>query len=85
MERKTGLLQRIPAILSSKISIYIYLFLFFYLVLYALVCLVVPALNIYAPSDDVQLVMGNYTNVLSALRDPAGQDAPDEQHDQEKA
>ena len=60
-------LENIPAILSSPISIFLYLFLFFYLVLYALLCFVIPALQPFAPSNDVQLIMGNYTNVLSAL------------------
>lgn len=60
-------LGKIPDILSSKVSIVIYLFLFVYLVVYALICLVVPALAGYAPSSTMQLVMGNYTNVLSAL------------------
>jgi len=60
-------LQRIPSILSSTASIAIYLFLFVYLVVYALISAVVPALYAYQPSTSVQLVMGNYTNVLSAL------------------
>ena len=60
-------LASIPDILSCKISIFIYLFLFFYLVIFAFICMFVPQLNPFAPSSDVQLVMGNYTNVLSAL------------------
>ena len=60
-------LQKIPVILSSTASIAIYLFLFFYLVIYALACAVVPALHDYQPSSSMQLIMGNYTNVLSAL------------------
>ena len=60
-------LQKIPAILSSTASIAIYLFLFVYLVLYALISAVVPALQDYQPSSTMQLIMGNYTNVLSAL------------------
>ena len=61
------ILDRLPAILSSRASIFIYLFLFFYLVVYALICAMIPPLSNYAPSSNVQLVMGNYTNVLSAL------------------
>ena len=61
------LLDRLPGILASRASIVLYLFLFFYLVVYALLCLVIAPLRPYAPSNDVQLVMGNYTNVLSAL------------------
>ncbi len=64
---KKGILEKIPVILSSKLSIFIYLFLFFYLVIFALACLLIPAFNGSAPSNDMQLVMGNYTNVLSAL------------------
>ena len=60
-------LQRIPALLASTASIAIYLFLFVYLVIYALLSAVVPALQPYQPSSSMQLVMGNYTNVLSAL------------------
>ena len=60
-------LTSIPNILSSKISIFIYLFLFFYLVIFAFICMFIPQLSPFAPSSDVQLVMGNYTNVLSAL------------------
>ena len=61
------ILAKIPAILSSGPSIFIFLFLFFYLVLYALICLLIPSLSHFAPSSDVQLIMGNYTNVVSAL------------------
>ena len=61
------ILDRLPGILSSQVSIFIYLFLFFYLVVYAMLCAAIPPLNSYAPSSNVQLVMGNYTNVLSAL------------------
>lgn len=67
MKKLSSLFDRLPAILSSRVSIFIYLFLFFYLVVYALVCTLVPALNGYAPPDSTQLIMGNYTNVLSAL------------------
>lgn len=61
------ILGKIPAILSSRGSIFIYLFLFFYLVIFAILCLVVPLLNPLAPTSDAQLILGNYTNVLSAL------------------
>ncbi len=60
-------LLAIPRVMASKVSIFIYLFLFFYLVIFALVCLLVPALKELAPSADTQLILGNYTNVLSAL------------------
>ena len=66
-EKLSDFLAKIPAILSSGPSIFIYLFLFFYLVIYALLCLLIPQLSPFAPSNDVQLIMGNYTNVLSAL------------------
>ena len=60
-------LTKIPSILASTASIAIYLFLFVYLVIYALISAVLPALQPYQPSSNVQLIMGNYTNVLSAL------------------
>lgn len=56
--------QAIPGILSSKPSIFIFLFLFFYLVILGMIGIVIPALE---PSTDMQLVLGNYTNVTSAL------------------
>lgn len=67
MKKPLGFLQAIPRLLSSNISIFIYLFLFCYLVLWALAAKVVPALTSLAPSSDAQLILGNYTNVLSAL------------------
>ncbi|MDR0798632.1 MAG: hypothetical protein LBN18_02595, partial [Dysgonamonadaceae bacterium] len=42
-------------------------FLFFYLVIFALFCGFIPFLGHFIPSDNVQLILGNYTNVLSAL------------------
>ena len=69
-QKQSGLdrfLLAIPKVMASKVSIFIYLFLFFYLVIFALVCFMVPALKNFAPTADVQLVLGNYTNVLSAL------------------
>lgn len=62
-----ALMQRLAKMLSSKVSIIIYLFLFVYLVVFALLAALVPALSGIAPSADTQLIMGNYTNVLSAL------------------
>lgn len=59
--------NRIPGWLSSQVSIFIYLFLFFYLVIFALVCLVFPVLHALEPTRDAQLILGNYTNVISAL------------------
>lgn len=67
MKSTNEFLKKIPVWMSSKVSIFIYLFLFLYLVLFALICYVIPALNVYAPSQDTQLILGNYTNVLSAL------------------
>lgn len=61
------LLKKIPDILSSKVSIYIYLFLFFYLVVFPGVGVIIPTLNAFLPTGMVQLILGNYTNVLSAL------------------
>ena len=61
------MLAYIPQLLSSNASIFIYLFLFCYLVLWALLTQLVPALQAAAPSSDSQLILGNYTNVLSAL------------------
>jgi len=57
-------LQAIPGILASNISIFIFIFLFIYLVIFGLVGLFVDWL---APSAAAQLVLGNYTNVTSAL------------------
>ncbi len=57
----------IPRVMASKTSIFIYLFLFFYLVIFALAALLIPALKGLAPTADTQLILGNYTNVLSAL------------------
>ncbi len=57
-------LAKIPALLSSMPSIFIFIFLFVYLVIFGLLGLALPRL---APSNDLQLIFGNYTNVLSAL------------------
>jgi len=59
MENKTNFLSKIPLLLSSKVSIFIYLFLFFYLVVFAIICLILPSLNEFAPSNNVQLILGN--------------------------
>jgi len=59
--------KKIPNMLSSKISLYIFLFLFFYLVLFPIIGMLIPAVNDFFPSTDVQLIFGNYTNVVSAL------------------
>lgn len=66
-ENKPGLLNKIPTLISSKVSIFIYLFLFFYLIVFAIICLMIPVLNDWAPSGDAQMILGNYTNILSAL------------------
>lgn len=60
-------LGKIPQILASPVSIFIYLFLFFYLVIFAVLGLIIPELSTLTPSDNIQLILGNYTNVLSAL------------------
>lgn len=60
-------ISKLPLILSSRVSIYIYIFLFFYLVIIGMACIFIPGLEALAPSDQIQLVLGNYTNVLSAL------------------
>jgi hypothetical protein len=57
-------LSKIPALLSSQISVFIFLFLFIYLFILGFIGLFWPAVE---PSSDAQLVFGNYTNVLSAL------------------
>lgn len=67
MNKINAALSKIPKLLASKTSIFIFLFLFAYLVVYALLCAIIPALSPYSPSSDVQLILGNYTNVLSAL------------------
>lgn len=67
MKGVDNFLKKIPVWLSSKVSIFIYLFLFFYLVIFAIAALLLPSLQDLAPSQNVQLILGNYTNVLSAL------------------
>lgn len=64
MKRLHFLLSKIPAALSSPPSIFVFIFLFVYLFIFGVIGLVIPALE---PSSSVQLVFGNYTNVLSAL------------------
>lgn len=54
----------IPRVLSSTPAIFIFLFLFVYLVIFGLIGIFAKNL---APSADMQLVLGNYTNVTSAL------------------
>jgi len=66
-EKKSTFLEKIPIWLSSKTSIMIYMFLFFYLVVFALLSIVIPDINHLQPTATVQLILGNYTNVLSAL------------------
>jgi len=64
MKHVNDLLQKIPAALSSPVSVFIFIFLFVYLFIFGLIGLAIKGL---APSSDTQLVFGNYTNVLSAL------------------
>ncbi len=70
-EKKRGWLDRalevIPRAMASRLSVFIFLFLFAYLVIYTLLCIIVPGLDAYTPGDDIQVVLGNYTNILSAL------------------
>jgi len=65
-EQPKGLkfLQGIPGVLASNVSIFIFIFLFVYLVIFGVLGLFVDWL---APSEGAQLVLGNYTNVTSAL------------------
>ncbi|OJG19718.1 hypothetical protein RU97_GL001289 [Enterococcus canis] len=35
--------------------------------MFAVLTMVIPALSAWKPSADIQLILGNYTNVLSAL------------------
>lgn len=58
------LLAKIPAALSSMPSIFIFIFLFVYLFILGAIGLFYKSIE---PSSNVQLVFGNYTNVLSAL------------------
>ncbi|GFH40628.1 hypothetical protein [Pseudolactococcus insecticola] len=60
------ILSFIPTALSSTVSLYIYLFLFIYLVIFGGLGLL-SQLKFLAPSANAQLILGNYTNVLSAL------------------
>lgn len=64
MDGTRKLLAKIPGALSSTPSIFIFIFLFVYLFGLGLVGLFAKSLE---PSSNVQLVFGNYTNVLSAL------------------
>jgi hypothetical protein len=64
MNRIHTLFGKIPSALSSTPSIFIFIFLFIYLFIFGLAGLVFSAIK---PSSDVQLIFGNYTNVLSAL------------------
>jgi len=62
--RQPRFLQAIPRILASTVSIFIFIFLFVYLVLFGFVGLFIDWL---APTEGMQLILGNYTNVTSAL------------------
>ncbi len=64
MDALHRLLGKIPAALSSTPSVFIFIFLFVYLFIFGVMGLIWPPLE---PSSSVQLVFGNYTNVLSAL------------------
>lgn len=64
MKQLNFALTKIPALLSSKPSIFIFIFLFVYLFLFGILGLFVKS---FEPSANTQLVFGNYTNVLSAL------------------
>jgi hypothetical protein len=60
-------LGKIPVWLSSKTSIFIYIFLFFYLVIFGIIAVIIPDISHLRPTNETQLLLGNYTNVLSAL------------------
>ena len=64
----TGFMKKffaaIPRALASNVSIFIFLFLFIYLVIFGILGLFAKT---FAPSSDIQLILGNYTNVTSAL------------------
>lgn len=64
MKQLNKWLGTIPALLSSTTSIFIFIFLFVYLFIFGVIGLWVDAIK---PSSDIQLIFGNYTNVLSAL------------------
>lgn len=57
-------LDKIPEALSSTPSVFIFIFLFVYLFVFGLIGLVIKQIE---PSANAQLILGNYTNVLSAL------------------
>lgn len=57
-------IKRIPKLLASRLSVYIYLLLFFYLVILGIVGLFFEGVE---PPTSLQLIFGNYTNVLSAM------------------
>jgi len=57
------ILNAVPRLLSSKLSIFIFIGLFIYLVGFGILGLWIPALE---PSSTMQLILGNYTNVASA-------------------
>jgi hypothetical protein len=59
----TKFLSLVPRVLASKPSIIIFMGLFIYLVGFGIIGLFVKGLE---PSDTIQLVLGNYTNVTSA-------------------
>lgn len=61
------LLEKIPTVLSGKLSIFIFLFIFCYLIIFGLICIIIPIFNDFAPPDKAQLILGNYTNIVSAL------------------
>lgn len=67
--RKTfiKIMDKIPDWLNSELSMFIYLFLFFYLIVLAMFAIFIPGLSFLKPSSDMQLIWGNYTNVLGAL------------------
>jgi len=56
MEKINQWLQNLPALLSSKTSIFIYLFLFFYLVIFPAICALIPWFKEMMPSDMIQLI-----------------------------
>lgn len=64
MKELKKLLGKIPDALASTPSVFIFIFLFVYLFIFGVAGLFIRQIE---PSADTQLILGNYTNVLSAL------------------
>jgi hypothetical protein len=66
MKELSKFLQKIPAIMNSKVSIVIYILMFVYLVIVPLVAFI-PGMTWLMPSTPAMLIGDNYTSVLAAL------------------